>query len=157
MGYPIVTIESEKYDASKKELHITLTQSRYISSGDLKPEEDKVTWTVPLVISTDSTGKSPHRIMMTHKSQTITIPYTESDHAFYKLNYESTGLYRVKMSEDTLIKLCKEIYKSGGSTFSSSDRIGILTDAWALARAGYGSTVGALEVLRWFAKEESYM
>ncbi|TPX47347.1 hypothetical protein SeMB42_g03352 [Synchytrium endobioticum] len=157
MGYPMVTIESEKYDAAKKELSITLSQSRYLSSGDPKPEEDKVVWTVPLVIATDSTGKNPHRIMMSQKRQTITIPYTESAHSFYKFNYESTGLYRVKMSQDALTKLCKEIHESGGSVLPSSDRISVLTDAWALARAGYGSTVGALEVLRWYKKEESYI
>ncbi|TPX36532.1 hypothetical protein SmJEL517_g01377 [Synchytrium microbalum] len=157
MGYPILTIDSEKYDAVKNEMHITLTQSRYLSSGDVKPEEDKVIWTVPLVISTNATGKNPHRIMMTGKTQSIVIPYTESDHAFWKLNYESTGFFRVKLPQDTLLKLCKEIYRTGGDVFSSSDRIGVLTDAWALARAGYGSTVGALEVLRWYAKEESYI
>ena len=48
MGYPVVEILGETFDAAKKELSIKLRQRRFLNGGGLTAEEDKTVWCVLL-------------------------------------------------------------------------------------------------------------
>ncbi|KAJ3333624.1 Aminopeptidase 2 mitochondrial, partial [Kappamyces sp. JEL0680] len=86
----------------------------------------------------------------------ITFPFVKSDTSFYKLNANVSGFYRVLYSNEQLKTLAKALEHNIAS-FSTQDRIGIISDAFALARSGLGSTVDALEVLKGYKGEESQM
>lgn len=155
MGYPLIEILEEKYDSDKKTMTLKLRQRRYLSSGDVKPEDDKVLWWIPLSVITHSTSKSVQHVFST-KESTFTFPYAveagKEDEAFWKLNVGVTGFFRVKYEEGTLARLGRNITK-----LQTSDRIGLITDAFALALSGEGSTVGALELLKALEAEEQYI
>ncbi|KAJ3052261.1 Aminopeptidase 2 mitochondrial [Rhizophlyctis rosea] len=158
VGYPVITVVNEKYDAQKKELTLTLRQNRYLASGDLTKEEESTgtLWWVPLGIITHVNPTKPNQHILTGRQDSVTFPYSEDDGAYWKLNYGTTGFYRVRLSEQQLGKVAGVIQKRPDA-LSIEDRVGIIGDAFALAAAGYGSTAGALALLRSFEKEEDYI
>ena len=158
MGYPIVTIFSEEYDADKKEMTLHLKQSRFLSSGDLTEKEDSESplWWIPLSVVTNLSPSSPSDHILKEKQSSITFPYEESDKAYFKLNYGTTGFFRVKMSPERLTSLSKCIAENPDK-FSTPDRIGIIMDAFSLGKAGYAGTVAALEVVKNYGFEENYV
>jgi len=160
VGYPVVTIED--YKESNNETTLTLTQKRFLSSGDMTPEEEAkyATWWIPLGITTHASPNKPLENIFTEKKQTITVPYPEGNNKFIKLNYNETGMYRVKYPKEVL-KTIGEMIKIGLEDKSKevigvSDRIGIIADIFALARNGTEQTDNALELLKYFEKETDY-
>lgn len=144
IGYPVINVE-ELGDGKLK-----LTQNRFLSTGDVKPEEDETLWWVPLEIKSIADGKETvdHDAVLDGRSSTVTV---SSDS--FKLNAETIGVYRVAYSAERLAKLGKE-----AQAFSVADRVGIMADATALARAGYSETSGALTLaLELAAKETEYL
>ena len=127
------------------ELHIK--QSRFIITGDVKPEEDHTTWWVPLMLTEHSlTASSGDASSLFTKE--ITIRGIETTH--YKLNNGQSGFYRVNYSPERLAKL-GEVRK----LLSVADRVGVIADAAAMAVSGLGSTTGLLSFLAKLGDEES--
>lgn len=158
MGYPMVTVESESVDASKNEITLLLKQTRFLSSGDLTAEEDSQcpVWWIPLGVCTNDKAKT-FDLILKDKESAITFPYdsTNAD-AYYKLNLHSTGFFRVNLPVERLSKLSLNISKDP-TTVTTRDRVGLVADSFALAAAGYGSTVAALQVLKNFSQEQEYV
>ena len=71
------------------------------------------------------------------------------------MNYGSTGFYRINLNENQLHKLGHAISKDL-LAFETTDKIGVLADSFALAVAGYGTTPGALAIIKAFEKENEY-
>ena len=129
------------------EIHIR--QNRFLSTGDVKPEEDQTTWWVPLMITKQSlTTSTSEASSLTTKE--VTIRGLDTTH--YKLNYGQNGFYRVNYPPERLVKLT-ELRKS----LSVSDRVGVIADAAAMAVAGLGSTTGLLSFLAGLEDEGSYL
>jgi aminopeptidase 2 len=154
-GFPLISVESESYDAASKTMTLTLSQERCISSGSsIAGEPDHSTiWIVPIEVSTHSS--SPSICHLNSESGTISFPYEVSAPAFYKLNCGTTGFYRVRYTSSNLDRLRESIKTN--SISSPEDRIGILDDAFALASAGFGSTADALNLVKAFVAEEDVM
>ncbi|KAJ3087181.1 Aminopeptidase 2 mitochondrial [Quaeritorhiza haematococci] len=158
-GYPLVTVVEEKVDEQAGKCTLKLRQERYLSTGDLKETEDNVTWWIPLGVSTHENPTSTigdH--VLKEKEGTITFPYnpTSTSKPYWKLNFRFRGFFRVKLQEEQLARLGR-IVEADAKAFGTSDRVGLLTDAFALAQAGYARTTGALEVLKGFKNEEEYI
>jgi aminopeptidase 2 len=157
VGYPMITIGNEDYDAAKKELTLTLSQKRFLSTGDLTAEEENASpdWFVPMAVLTNVSEK-PTVHLLHEKTGTISFPYEQSEGSYYKLNAGVSGFFRVNYTHEQVSRLGNALRKNL-LAFSTSDRIGIVTDVFAFARAGLGSTTAALEILRSFEKEEDQM
>lgn len=158
VGYPMVTVHSEILNAAKNEMTLNVSQQRFLSSGDLTAEEvaNDSTWFIPIEITTHLCPKQSISYLLNSKQGTLTFPYDALSTAFYKLNFETTGFYRVCYSQQHLEVIGNAIARDA-SLFSVQDRIGILMDAFAFARAGYGSTIGALNLVKGFVAEENFM
>jgi aminopeptidase N len=127
---------------------ISVRQTRFLSSGDVKPEEDETVWWVPLSIKT---GPQPSDIKLhalTSKSDTI----RDIDEAFYKINKDQSGFYRTNYPPERLAKLGKNLH-----LLSTEDKIGLIGDAAALAVSGVGTTPALLALIEGFAQETSYL
>ncbi|TXT13659.1 hypothetical protein VHUM_01026 [Vanrija humicola] len=133
IGFPVITVE-EPGDGT-----IKVTQNRFLSTGDVKPEEDETIWYVPLEVKTINgpTEEVDHKAVLNERSTTYNLGGADT----FKLNAETIGVYRVKYTPERLAKLGKDAQK-----FSVSDRVGLVSDATTLARAGYGKTSGSLTV-----------
>lgn len=157
MGYPVISVQDEKYDAASGTLSLTLKQSRYLSSGDLTAEEDKngTVWMVPISVQTHL-SKTPTQCRLDGKTGVISFPYKQDEGAFFKLNHSTTGFFRVQYQRNQINNIASALTRDL-DTFTTEDRIGLLSDVFALARAGLGRTSEALALAQSFTKEENYM
>ncbi|SMR47200.1 unnamed protein product [Zymoseptoria tritici ST99CH_3D1] len=141
IGFPVVTVAEEPGQ-------ITVKQSRFLTAGEVKPEEDETTWWIPLGLQTGPEATLSQREPLTTKSDTI----RDIDTSIYKLNKDQTGFYRTNMPPQRLEALSKVLNK-----LSVQDKIGLVGDAAALAVAGEGTTAAVLTFLQGFEIEKNYL
>ncbi|KIH90371.1 aminopeptidase 2 [Sporothrix brasiliensis 5110] len=141
VGYPVVTV-TEKDDS------IHLKQNRFLRTGDVKPEEDRILYPVLLGIRTKE-GVDEEPILNTREAD-----FKVSSKDFFKLNANHTSLFRTSYSPERLAKL-GEAAKEGLLTVE--DRAGMIADAGALAISGYQKTSGVLSLLKSFNEESDFV
>ncbi|GAB7354847.1 hypothetical protein MBLNU459_g5224t3 [Dothideomycetes sp. NU459] len=139
IGFPVVTVAEEPGQ-------ISVRQSRFLSGGEVKAEEDETTWWVPLGLQSGSQSAQPGSL--TVREDTI----REVDDSFYKLNKDQTGFYRTNLPPQRLTKLGGQLDK-----LSVQDKIGLIGDAAALAVSGDATSAGVLAFLEGFATETNYL
>jgi aminopeptidase N len=140
IGFPVITVAEEPGQVS-------LRQTRFLTTGDVKAEEDETTWWVPLALKTGSQNKTSS-LNLTAKEETL----RSIDDRFYKLNADQTGFYRTNYPPARLTRLGQ-----AQDLLSVEDKIGLLGDATALAVAGDGTTAGLLAFVEGFKDEKSYL
>lgn len=140
IGFPVVTVAEEPGQ-------ITVRQSRFLTTGDVKKEEDETEWWVPLGLKSGSQTNTT-AIALTKKTDTL----RSIDDRFYKLNADQSGFYRTNYPPERLTKLGQS-----QDLLSVEDKIGLMGDATALAAAGDGTTAGLLAFLEGFKSEKDYL
>ncbi len=108
IGFPVLTVSEEPNQ-------ISIKQARYLSTGDVRPEDDTTTWWVPLGLEGKSGTTAVDSIAFTKKEDVI----RDVDDSFYKLNKDNAGFYRVNLPPARLTKLGRQIDR-----LSISDKIG---------------------------------
>jgi aminopeptidase N len=141
IGFPVLTVSEEPSQ-------ISLKQKRYLSTGDVKPEDDSTTWWVPLGLEGKSGATAVTPIALTKKEDII----LEVSDSFYKLNKDNAGFFRVNLPPARLAKLGLQTDR-----LSISDKIGLIGDAGALALSGEASTPGLLAFLEGFQPETNFL
>ncbi|KAG5917750.1 hypothetical protein E4U53_004167, partial [Claviceps sorghi] len=137
VGHPVVTIAEEPGQ-------ISIRQSRFLSTGDVKPEDDTTTWWVPLGLEGKKGEPGISALSLADKEQTI----RDIDDDFYKLNSGATGFYRVNYPPARLAKLASQLDK-----LSTEDKIAIVGSTADLAFAGNSTTPALLTFLQGFGRE----
>ncbi|KAH8591884.1 aminopeptidase 2, partial [Bisporella sp. PMI_857] len=115
VGFPVVGVTE-----NEKEKTITVKQNRFLRTADVKPEEDETLFP---------------ELVLSKREQSFEVP----DFEFFKLNADSTNIYRTSYTPARLEKL-GQAAKDGLLTVE--DRVGIIADAGALAASGYQKTSG---------------
>lgn len=141
IGFPVVTVAEEPGQIGAK-------QSRFLITGDVKPEEDTTTWWIPLGLKTGAATEGVSHTALTSKEETI----RDIDEKFYKINSDQTGFYRTNYPPARLTQLGKERH-----SLSTEDRIGLIGDASALAQSGDGTTAAFLALVELFQDEKQYL
>ncbi|OJT04088.1 Aminopeptidase 2, mitochondrial [Trametes pubescens] len=148
MGYPVLTV-------TEKEGGIHVRQDRFLETGPADPKDNETIWTLPLnLLVVDNEGKSLLNKATLLDEREKFIPLDTSKP--YKLNADTTGFYAVQYSPDRLTKLGQQA-AAPNSPFTLSDRIGIVCDSLALARAGYATVSSALELISVLHSEKEYL
>ncbi|EFP74548.2 Aminopeptidase 2 mitochondrial [Puccinia graminis f. sp. tritici] len=150
VGFPVLTV-AEESDGLK------VSQKRFLSTGDPKPEEDETLWFIPLeikVVDGSGTVTVKRDVLDCQREGKIALPSPQSTN--YKLNGDTCGVYRVCYPAERLQKLGQEISKPN-SVFSVADKMGLIQDAIVLAQAGYSSTSSALDILFPLGGERNYL
>lgn len=144
VGYPVLSVQQEGQESVK------VTQSRYLSTGDLNEDEDSTVWWAPLGMLVP--GKVENHTL-TEKSQTFSIP---SD-GLFKLNAGQTAVYRVNYPIESIRVLGEEVKRGkNGLLSNTSDRVGLIADAGNLCVSGEQTTAAFLELAQAFVNEENY-
>lgn len=141
IGFPVVTVAEEPGQISVK-------QSRFLTSGEVKPEEDQTVWWIPIGLKTGPKATDAKREALTEKEDT----YRDVDTSFYKVNADQTGFYRTNLPPQRLVELSKSLDK-----LTVQDKIGLVGDAGALAVAGEGTTPAVLSFIEGFTTEDNYL
>lgn len=151
MGFPLVRVMREDWQADKVTLE--LEQSWFLSDGsDLDEEEQKKTWTIPIMTCTEE-GTQLDMTLMREKSATVTIPLASAG-GWVKLNAGQEVPMRVLPTEE-MLKRCELGIKS--NAMHPSDRAGILTDAYALVKAGKMLPESLIKFLCAYKEETDYI
>ncbi|KAG5979182.1 hypothetical protein E4U55_005468 [Claviceps digitariae] len=137
IGHPVVTVAEEPGQ-------ISIRQSRFLSTGDVKPEDDTTTWWVPLGLEGKKGEPGISALSLAHKEETI----RDIDDDFYKLNSGATGFYRVNYPPARLAKLASQLDK-----LSTEDKIAMVGSTADLAFAGNSTTPALLTFLQGFDYE----
>ncbi|KAB5582275.1 peptidase family M1-domain-containing protein [Coniochaeta sp. 2T2.1] len=135
IGFPVLTVTENNKE-------ITVKQSRFLSTGDVKAAEDETTWWVPLALRQTSGGSAPESLT----TKEVTLRNVDDD--FYVLNGGATAFYRVNYPPERLQKLGTQLDK-----LSVEDKIFITGSAAEIAFAGYGTTPALLSFLQGFKNE----
>jgi len=121
---------------------IKVRQDRFLESGPAKPEDNETIWSVPLgLISASVPGQaSVDRItLLEAREAEFELDTTKP----FKINADTNGVYRVLYTPARFLAIGREAVKEN-SIFSLDDRIGLVHDAFALAKASYLSLSAAL-------------
>ncbi|ODV82321.1 uncharacterized protein CANTADRAFT_19886 [Suhomyces tanzawaensis NRRL Y-17324] len=139
VGFPIVNVD---FDLSSQSL--VLKQSRFLNSGDATEEENQTKWWIPLNINTDANIRDT---VDCFESETLIIDNFPLANDFFKLNKESSGVFRVNYSPQILENNILPFL----NIMSTKDRVGLIADSTAIAVAG-GSTTSLLKLFQTIAE-----
>lgn len=134
-GYPIVkaTISNEA---------VELTQEQFLLNPQGKAQTD-IVWPIPL-----RDGETDHDLFNKAQAElALTTSITT-----YRLNHERSGFYRVVYDDAHLQKLAALVVRQ---KLSPLDRMGLLSDTFEGAKAGYTSTTQALTLLESYKDEDN--
>ncbi|KAH8587060.1 peptidase family M1-domain-containing protein [Bisporella sp. PMI_857] len=143
VGFPVVGVTE-----NEKEKTITVKQNRFLRTADVKPEEDETLF--PVFLGLRSKNGINEELVLSKREQSFEVP----DFDFFKLNADSTNLYRTSYTPARLEKL-GQAAKDGLLTVE--DRAGMIADAGALAASGYQKTSGVLNLLKGFDAEAEFV
>jgi aminopeptidase 2 len=144
VGYPLLYVKEDEDSDT-----ITITQHRFLQSGKILPEDDKVLY--PVYLNTKINQGIDETSHLFSRSDKFAV-----DLNFYKLNSGQTGLYRVLYPLSRWEKLGKQLYTPG--LLTPSDRVGLISDLRAVVTAGQtpARTSHLLTFLSNFRAETSY-
>ncbi|KAJ3367635.1 Aminopeptidase 2 mitochondrial [Allomyces arbusculus] len=154
-GFPVLRVDESPLPAGEHGLRLHLSQKRYLRTGDLKPEEDTTVWPLPLNVAVAApTPRIVSHEVMTTKTLDLDLAVdpavaarlglTSGHELTYLLNQDAAGLYRVAYSSAALTRIERAIRHGH---IGVRDRLAIVDDAFALARAGYAPTAQFLSLL----------
>lgn len=141
VGYPLISVDESKDK-------ISIKQHRFLTTGDVKEEDDQTIYPVFLNLKTgkDSINDTIFQERETDLTSII------GDSKFFKVNGDSNGVYRVNYDDERWVK-----FGSQAEYLSVEDRIGLVSDVGALSVSGYTKTSNLLSlVIKWKSSEESY-
>ncbi|KAF7593156.1 hypothetical protein BBP40_011869 [Aspergillus hancockii] len=142
IGFPVITV-------AEKPSQISIRQSRFLSTGDSKPEEDETIWWIPLGIKSGPLMENVESRALVSKADAVQGVGQDS---FYKINKDLSGFYRTNYPADRLARLGKSL-----ELLSTEDKIGLVGDAAALAVSGESTTAALLALLEGFKEEKNYL
>ncbi|KIP12371.1 hypothetical protein PHLGIDRAFT_32955 [Phlebiopsis gigantea 11061_1 CR5-6] len=145
MGFPIVQV-------TEVEGGIHVRQDRFIENGVADPKDNETIWSIPLsLLTTSADGRTTvdHSILLDEREKIILLDTTK----LFKLNAGTVSVYRVLYTPERLSVIGAEATKAN-SAFSLADRMGLLHDSFALAKAGYLKMSSVLSLYRLFHAEK---
>ena len=136
-GYPALDVSVERGggDAAPSSIEVSVRQSRFLYDDILgESGEDDTLWKAPVTARTASDAE-PRRALMESREASISLqpaPFGSADE-WIKINPGQAGFYRVNYPADELERLKAPIR---ALTLPAQDRLGLQSDAYALAKAG---------------------
>ena len=138
-GFPLVEVGLGKGGA------VTLRQSRFFSAPGKKGGG---VWPVPLIIRyEDDAGVHEERVLFDKRKAEL--PLGKGRIKWLTANAGSTGFYRVAYEPELMNGLERNVRK-----LDAAERIGLLSDTWALVRSGRASVRDWLRLAEGFAGEK---
>jgi puromycin-sensitive aminopeptidase len=144
-GYPVLLVKSRQTNGT---LELALEQKRFLVDGSRDPK--RLQWQIPVGVRVDG-GAAPQYDFMKSLRHRMSVPVREG--AWVKINPGQSGFYRVAYSQDLWERLIPAVESK---TLSTVDRLGLLDDAFQLARAGFWKTSSAMNVLNAYRNETHY-
>ncbi|EGV61410.1 hypothetical protein CANTEDRAFT_109764 [Yamadazyma tenuis ATCC 10573] len=139
VGYPLVTVK----ELGNNEIEVT--QNRFLTTGDVKEEEDQLIYPVFLTIKTSKGVDTSAVLDVRTKKFKL-----DTDDDFFKINADQACIYRTVYESDRWIKLGKAGIEG---KLSVEDKAGLVADAASLSTSGFLSTSSLLNLTQSWANE----
>jgi aminopeptidase N len=137
-GYPVIKAQVE-------ENKLSLSQERFFLNKSAHKKEVSSLWPVPLL-----SGAAETPDLLEKRSASVEL----ADSANFKLNIGQSGFYRTAYNATQTHHL-GELVRRG--KLEPIERLGILADSFEVAKAGYGPTDDALDLLNAYSEEDNAM
>jgi len=148
MGFPLVRVLKEDWQADKVTLE--LDQVWFLADGSELSEKDaEKKWTIPITTCTEA-GTQADMTLMREKTATVTIPTT----SWVKLNAGQEVPMRVLPGTEMLKRLSAGIINK---TLGPIDRAALLSDAYALVKAGHMEPDKLIQLVGNYKEEDNYI
>ena len=149
-GYPALEASVNRTGDS---VEVQLSQSRFLYDEILGEDEaDDTVWKIPLTARTASNAEPARQLMEAPESSITLEPASYgSDDEWVKINHDQSGFYRVQYSPDEIERLKAPI---AALTLPPRDRLGLQSDAYALAKAGRIPATDYLNLVEAYSNED---
>jgi puromycin-sensitive aminopeptidase len=146
-GYPLVEVRREGD-------RVHLAQRRFWADPEKfadTPTDGGETWLVPVVVRwADDAGGHESRLLLRERTGDLSLG-ARGPVRFVCANKDGAGFYRVRYTPEEIAGLARH-----GAELSPVERINLITDAWALFRAGAGPLSSLCDLLVAFGRDEDY-
>jgi puromycin-sensitive aminopeptidase len=150
MGFPLLRVLKEDWQGDKVTLE--LDQMWFLSDGsELDLEGAAKKWTIPILTCTEA-GSQADMTLMREKTATVTIPISVG--GWVKLNAGQEVPMRVLPSEEMLKRLAVAIQTKA---LSPIDRASLLSDSYALVKAGHSTPESLILLMGNYKDEDEYI
>ncbi|KAL7782094.1 peptidase family M1 domain-containing protein [Trichoderma afarasin] len=139
MGFPVASIEENGNQ-------ITVRQTRFLSTDDVKPEDDTIIWWLPLSLKDVSDERNTSSTTLAQRQDTFDI-----NKEFYIINANAIGFYKVNYPPERLSIIASQLNR-----LSTEDKIFIVSSAADMAFAGLSNTAVMLDLLKAFGNETHF-
>ena len=147
MGFPTVTVTPVPGSNPPR---VKLDQLRFLASGAPEGEDAAPLWYIPVSMISDK-SPDPQSELLQERSGEFEAPEGE----WLKINAGQTGFFRVRYESEDHRNALEAAIRNGQLT-NVIDRLGVQSDAMALASAGLAPTVDALKLITAYANETDY-
>uniref|UniRef100_A0A1B6E9J3 Aminopeptidase n=1 Tax=Clastoptera arizonana TaxID=38151 RepID=A0A1B6E9J3_9HEMI len=149
MGFPVISVESSSQEGNNRVL--TISQSKFCADGS--QPDDNALWMVPISFSKASNpSKDCFDFLLDGRSKTITIKDVPAS-SWVKINPGTVGFYRTRYPSSMLEQFLPAIQDK---TLPPLDRLGLLTDLFAMVQSGLSPTVEVLKLMEAMTEEDNY-
>jgi puromycin-sensitive aminopeptidase len=147
VGYPVVSLS---HDTGSGE--VTLAQARFFADPDAREAGEPTRWLVPLVLRfRDDEGVKEQRVLLDGPQATVALQ-AKGLVAWCFGNADARGFYRIAYDGPALSRLLSSI-----SGLRPSERLALVSDQWALVRAGVVPIQAFLDLVESLAGEEDHV
>jgi puromycin-sensitive aminopeptidase len=147
VGYPVVSLALDAKAGT-----VALTQRRFFADPDAREAGAPTTWLVPMVLRfSDDTGTREQRVLLDARASTITLTATGAVR-WCLGNADARGFFRTAYDAPTLARLLPEV-----AALRPSERMALVSDQWALVRAGAAPIGAFLDLVASLGDEEDHV
>jgi len=145
MGFPVLQLTTDPFggDASKQ----VCKQSWFLADGSSQPGDDEKTWQIPVIIGSDK-GKTMQ--MMSGKEATLDFSSVVTGASWVKLNFGQHVPMRVLYPASMIERLVANMH-----SVPAEDRISLLSDSYALCKAGMEKPDQLVKLISGFKGEKN--
>ncbi|HVU49378.1 MAG TPA: M1 family metallopeptidase [Polyangia bacterium] len=146
VGYPVVSLS---LDASGR---VSLAQRRFFADPDARETGEPTTWLVPMVLRfRDARGTQEQRVLLDEREKTVTLAAV-GPVSWCLGNAEARGFFRTAYDAPTLARLLPEL-----PALRPAERMTLVSDQWALVRAGVVPIAAFLDLVASLGNEEDHV
>jgi len=142
VGYPLLWV-------GERDGKLVLRQRRFFADPEAREEGPPTRWPVPIVFRfRDEKGLHEHRELLRSETAEVSLPAKQP--AWVLANAGARGFYRVSYEPRLLRALIQ-----GLPHLSGEERLNLVSDRWALVRAGDAQVDGFLRLLEGVSRQET--
>jgi puromycin-sensitive aminopeptidase len=146
VGYPVIALA---LDATGR---VSLAQRRFFADPDARETGEPTTWLVPMVLRfRDAKGVKEQRVLLDAREKSVALE-AEGPVSWCLGNADARGFFRTAYDAPTLARLLPEL-----GALRPAERMTLVSDQWALVRAGVVPIAAFLDLVAGLGLEEDHV